>query len=1004
MNTIRKRSVSGAKSFLLAAACVLFSLSWANAQSLTPKTVAINSNCNGYYEYLPVNYSAAGKTFPLMIYCGGAGSFGNGSSQISRILAEGPPYYIANNQMPASFTVNGETSSYLIIAPQFVAWPAPQDVEDVLNYVLTHGYKVDMSRIYLTGFSAGGDATWKYPNTGLTRAKKLAALVPVAGYNYPYVDSGAKYIAQAKLPVWALHSNDDQTAPVTWSQNFVNKVNSFNPPILAKITRFNGVAHDPTKLYVYNPTFRDGGFSIYEWMLQYRINYPPVADAGADQSFILPANSASLNGGNSHDPENTALSFSWSKVGGPIKYTIGTPTAAATTVSNLVAGAYNFELKVTDGDGYSAVDTVKITVTNPNQNQLPAANAGNDISINLPQTSVGLNGSGSTDGDGDIETYSWSKVSGPSTFTFNNASLANPTVSNLKKGTYVFRLIVTDNEGGTAQDLVQVTVVNPFPNVAPVSKAGNDQSITLPVNSVTLDGSASFDSDGDIVTYLWSQIAGPAAATLGTAGTATTTAGPLQAGLYRFELKVTDDSTASGKDTIDVVVLPPPSVNSKYVRVNLYGGTNPYNLDGWNNWNVPSTSNISSGNFNFSDGSASSINSVLSSSAAIADNGATYGGTMCPAQVLRYASYSTSTRTLTLRGLNNTLKYDIEFYCSRASTGNSTQFTIGGVNKSVVSDNNKADKVVYIDQVPTSGQLVITLNRIGTYNYLNGFTIIEKSLSQAVNVPPVAHAGNDALINLPVDSVQLNGSTSADSDGSISFYAWSKISGPASSAIVSPASAITEVKALTAGVYKFELAVTDNFGAVGKDTVVVTVNNPGPQAPVANAGVDRLIQLPADSVHLDGSGSFDTDGNVASYEWSQLSGPTSFAIDDNTAANPVITSLTAGSYQFELKVTDNDGLTATDDVTIVVNTPPVADAGADVSITIPVSSTSLSGAGSSDVDGTISSYAWSKIAGPSQFNISSASAISPTISSLVKGTYTFKLLVTIKPLPCQQIL
>src|SRR3982750_1573154 len=192
------------KNLLLSFLFVLALVSSTRAQTHTPRSVVINANCNGFYEYLPVNYSTSTGKFPLLIYCGGAGTFGTGGSQLSKLLAEGPPYYINNNQFPQALTVNGVTTSYIVISPQFKAWGSPQDVEDVINYVLTHGYKVDISRVYLTGFSAGGDVTWKYANSGLARSKRLAALVPVSGFNSPYVDTGAKYIAAANLPVWAL--------------------------------------------------------------------------------------------------------------------------------------------------------------------------------------------------------------------------------------------------------------------------------------------------------------------------------------------------------------------------------------------------------------------------------------------------------------------------------------------------------------------------------------------------------------------------------------------------------------------------------------------------------------------------------------------------------------------------------------------------------------------------------------------------------------------------------
>ena len=120
----------------------ILTATYAYTQTHTGKTLNVNGNCKGYYEYLPVNYASSDNKFPLLIYCGGAGTFGNGSSNLSRLLTEGPAYFIRNNQFPSSFNVNGEASSYIIISPQFVNWPEPNDVEAVINYVLAQGYKV----------------------------------------------------------------------------------------------------------------------------------------------------------------------------------------------------------------------------------------------------------------------------------------------------------------------------------------------------------------------------------------------------------------------------------------------------------------------------------------------------------------------------------------------------------------------------------------------------------------------------------------------------------------------------------------------------------------------------------------------------------------------------------------------------------------------------------------------------------------------------------------------
>lgn len=93
------------------------------------------------------------------------------------------------------------------------------------------------------------------------------------------------------------------------------------------------------------------------------------------------------------------------------------------------------------------------------------------------------------------------------------------------------------------------------------------------------------------------------------------------------------------------------------------------------------------------------------------------------------------------------------------------------------------------------------------------------------NVAPNADAGADQSITLPTASVSLSGSGSTDSDGTITGYLWTKISGPASFNIVSPTSVTTTVNTLVAGVYVFQLQVTDNGSLTDTDTIQITVNS-----------------------------------------------------------------------------------------------------------------------------------------------------------------------------------
>src|SRR5215216_3926581 len=72
--------------------------------------------------------------------------------------------------------------------------------------------------------------------------------------------------------------------------------------------------------------------------------------------------------------------------------------------------------------------------------------------------------------------------------------------------------------------------------------------------------------------------------------------------------------------------------------------------------------------------------------------------------------------------------------------------------------------------------------------------------------------------------VQLLFQVATDPDGTISSYAWSKISGPAGSAITNTSAASTTVTGLVQGSYTFRLTVTDNGGASASDDVAVIVN------------------------------------------------------------------------------------------------------------------------------------------------------------------------------------
>jgi PKD domain/Kelch motif len=170
--------------------------------------------------------------------------------------------------------------------------------------------------------------------------------------------------------------------------------------------------------------------------------------------------------------------------------------------------------------------------------------------------------------------------------------------------------------------------------------------------------------------------------------------------------------------------------------------------------------------------------------------------------------------------------------------------------------------------------------------------------------------------------------------------------------------------------------------------------------PIAIAGPDQLIALPTDSVLLDGRSSSDPDGTISNWLWTKISGPALINFNNSTSSFVVVKNLIAGTYLFELKVTDNGGLSARDTMQVIVNSttqtnrPPVAKAGADQTITFPVNTVTLNGSGSTDPDNNITSYLWTKVSGPSTFDILNANAIQTQVSNLFQGVYRFELKVT----------
>jgi hypothetical protein len=195
------------------------------------------------------------------------------------------------------------------------------------------------------------------------------------------------------------------------------------------------------------------------------------------------------------------------------------------------------------------------------------------------------------------------------------------------------------------------------------------------------------------------------------------------------------------------------------------------------------------------------------------------------------------------------------------------------------------------------------------------FATCKKTEEAPADKPPVAKAGVDATIILPIDSITLDGSSSSDPDGNITYYQWTKISGPDTFNIVNASTVKTHVKNLKSGIYLFQLQVTDSNSISAKDTVQISVHGPGP---IANAGADVSISLTSCTdnkgfADLDGSSSSDPYNKVVSNHWMKIYGPPgSGEIVDPGSAKTTVEKISPGEYAFELRVTDAGGVISRD--------------------------------------------------------------------------------------------
>jgi predicted peptidase len=218
--------------------------------------------------WLPGCYNNNTNRFPLIIALDGVGEQG---TDINLLLHTGTiAQHIASGWNPSAINpLTGKLSKFIVFTPQCPipggwGWSCPH-IKTMLG-ILKQTYRIDTTRIYITGYSAGGWGMWSCVTDDTSLCKQFSAIGPVSSAsadhpnNIPNVD---KY----GIACWSICGLDD--AFYANSVTYTNIINSNNPPIPALLTGLQGVGHSAWN-QAYDTSWRVNNKNFFEWLLQYR--------------------------------------------------------------------------------------------------------------------------------------------------------------------------------------------------------------------------------------------------------------------------------------------------------------------------------------------------------------------------------------------------------------------------------------------------------------------------------------------------------------------------------------------------------------------------------------------------------------------------------------------------------------------------------------------------------------------------------------------------------------
>jgi len=950
----------------------------------------------GAWLHLPDDYKTTSASYPLIIFLHGVGE---GGTDLNLVLAHGVPKIIADGAN-MQFTVGGKLFKFITVSPQIPnGWASETMIQSILDDIKSR-YRIDASRIYLTGLSAGGYGVLNYVASGTNYSNNLAAIVPVseAAIDASKV-AGLCNVTSSNLAVWSLCGGadgfiDNQTA-------YITAINGCSPKYKAISTTYAGGTHsDNVWDKAYDATHIYQSPNIYEWMLQYsrasagNTISAPIASATAS-NITLPVSSTTLNGSGSTASGSTIASYAWSQVSGPSTATFGSTSAASTTISNLVAGTYKFGLTVKNAAGISASTQVSVIVSPLISIIAPVANIlSTSISIKLPVSSTTLDGSGSTASGSTIASYKWSQVSGPSTATLSSTSTAVITASNLVAGSYVFNLTVTNAAGGTGSKQATVAVAAATTATPPPPPAGATTACAFckylikpgTDGGAYINGATMTVKPGDTVciqagNYSYMQFynfTGTAAKPIvfincggqvkigngGSYGFIFNNAkyfkvtGSGSSDKYGFSIngvsKRLNVGVAMGKGCTDYEAERMEITGSE---VGMMAKVNP-DCETANQYPYFAIRNVKLHDLYIHDVSGEGM--YIGNTAPNGTEVTCADGTVknvLPPRIYGLRIYNVITANTGWDGIQvASAPQDVEIHDNKVSNYGTTN--MGSQQAGIILGGETNGKVYNNTVIKGTGNgievfgigLCYVYNNIVSDAGWDGSTarqdaiFIDDRPTKNDYVPLQVYAFNNTIYNSGRDAIRFQNSFGTVAKGNL-FY---------NNLLVTPGSLATRG---TLSYLSFD---------AGMD--YISANNFN----YADVSAVKFADAANKNFHLAlGSPVIDKGKDLSAY----------FKYDIDNEARPQGAGYDVGADEYSSGA--------------VTNVAPVASAGSDQTITLPVATATLNGSGSSDPDGTIASYAWTQASGPATATFTSAAIAQPTISKLVTtGSYVFKLTVT----------